>query len=87
MIAAELEVDPHQLHTVLERHVRDHIAEQVRPNFADHHREMLLMLKALRDRPLMVGTAEVLVDAARYITTVQLVLMGAREGRALKQHR
>jgi hypothetical protein len=27
MIAAELEVDPHQLHTVLERHVRDHLAE------------------------------------------------------------
>jgi hypothetical protein len=53
---------------------------------ADHHRSML---KALRDRPLMVGTAEVLVDAARYITTVQLVLllMGAHEGRALKQHR
>jgi hypothetical protein len=34
MIAAELEVDPHQLHTVLERHVRDHLAElaEVRPN-------------------------------------------------------
>jgi hypothetical protein len=27
MIAGELEVDPHQLHTVLERHVRDHLAE------------------------------------------------------------
>jgi hypothetical protein len=27
MIAAELEVDPHQAHTVLERHVRDHLAE------------------------------------------------------------
>jgi hypothetical protein len=27
MIAAELEVDPHTLHTVLERHVRDHLAE------------------------------------------------------------
>jgi hypothetical protein len=27
MIAAELEVDPHQLHTVLERYVRDHLAE------------------------------------------------------------
>ena len=34
MIAAELEVDSHQLHTVLERHVRDHLAElaEVRPN-------------------------------------------------------
>ena len=34
MIAAELEVDPHQLHTVLERHVRDHLGElaEVRPN-------------------------------------------------------
>ena len=34
MMAAELEVDTHQLHTVLERHVRDHLAElaEVRPN-------------------------------------------------------
>src|SRR5919106_1733636 len=34
MIAAELGVDAHQLHTVLERHVRDHLAElaEVRPN-------------------------------------------------------
>ncbi|MGH6900192.1 MAG: hypothetical protein ACREJ5_27190, partial [Geminicoccaceae bacterium] len=34
MIAAELEVDQHRLHTVLERHVRDHLAElaEVRPN-------------------------------------------------------
>jgi hypothetical protein len=34
MMAAELEVDPHQLHAVLERHVRDHLAElaEVRPN-------------------------------------------------------
>jgi hypothetical protein len=34
MIAAELEVDPHQLHTVLELQVRDHLAElaEVRPN-------------------------------------------------------
>jgi hypothetical protein len=34
MIAAELEVDPHQLHRVLERHVCDHLAElaEVRPN-------------------------------------------------------
>jgi hypothetical protein len=27
MMAAELEVDQHQLHTVLERHVRDHLGE------------------------------------------------------------
>jgi hypothetical protein len=34
VIAAELEVDPHQLHTVLERHVREHLAEfaEVRPS-------------------------------------------------------
>jgi hypothetical protein len=34
IIAAELEVDPHQLHTVLDRHVRDHLAEltEVRPS-------------------------------------------------------
>jgi len=34
MIAAELEVDPHRLHTMLERHVRDHLAglAEVRPN-------------------------------------------------------
>jgi DNA primase len=34
MIAAELEVDAHKLHTCLERHVRGHLAElaEVRPN-------------------------------------------------------
>jgi hypothetical protein len=34
VMAAELEVDPHQLHTVLERHVRDHLAElaELRPS-------------------------------------------------------
>jgi hypothetical protein len=34
MMAAELEVDPHQLHTVLERQVREHLNElaEVRPN-------------------------------------------------------
>jgi hypothetical protein len=34
MIAAQLEVDPHKLHTVLERHVCDHLAElaEVRPS-------------------------------------------------------
>jgi hypothetical protein len=34
MMAAEVEVDPHKLHTALERHVREHLAElaEVRPN-------------------------------------------------------
>jgi hypothetical protein len=34
MMAAELEVDAHRLHTVLERHLRDHLAElaEVRPS-------------------------------------------------------
>jgi hypothetical protein len=34
MIAAELEVDAHKLHTVLERHVREHLAElaEIRPS-------------------------------------------------------
>jgi hypothetical protein len=36
------------------------------------------MLKALRHHPLMVGTAELLVDAVRYvaIVLVMLVLLG-----------
>ena len=33
------------------------------------------MLKALRQHPLMVGTAEVLLDAARYVTIVLIVLL------------
>ena len=33
------------------------------------------MLKALRHHPLVAGTAEVLVDAARYVTIVLLVLL------------
>jgi len=34
MIAAEVEVDQHRLHSVLERHVRDHLAElaEIRPS-------------------------------------------------------
>jgi hypothetical protein len=34
MIAAEAEVDAHKLHTVLARHVRDHLVElaEVRPS-------------------------------------------------------
>ena len=33
------------------------------------------MLKALRHHPRMVAMAEVLVDAARYVTIVLLVLL------------
>ena len=33
------------------------------------------MLKALRHHPLMVGTAEVLVEAARYIAIMAVVLL------------
>ena len=33
------------------------------------------MLKALRHHPLMVGTAEVLVDAIRYVTIVLVMLL------------
>jgi hypothetical protein len=33
-MAAELEMDPHRVHTALERHVRDHLGElaEIRPN-------------------------------------------------------
>jgi hypothetical protein len=33
------------------------------------------MLKALRQHPLMVGTPEVLLDAARYVTIVLIVIV------------
>jgi hypothetical protein len=33
------------------------------------------MLKALRQHPLLVGTAEVLTDAARYVAIVLVMLM------------
>ena len=33
------------------------------------------MLKALRRHPLMVGTGEVLVDAARYLAVMLIVLL------------
>jgi hypothetical protein len=33
------------------------------------------MLKALRQHPLLDGTAEVLLDAARYVAIVLLVLL------------
>jgi len=33
------------------------------------------MLKALRHHPVMVGTLEVLVDAARYVAIVLVVLL------------
>jgi hypothetical protein len=34
IMAAELEMDPHRVHTALERHVRDHLGElaEIRPN-------------------------------------------------------
>jgi hypothetical protein len=40
-----------------------------------HHLENRFMLKALRHHPLVIGTGEVLVDAARYVTIVLLVLL------------
>ena len=33
------------------------------------------MLKALRQHPLLVGTAEVLVDAVRYVAIMLVVLL------------
>ena len=33
------------------------------------------MLKALRHHPLMVGTAEVLADAVRYVAIMLIVLL------------
>jgi hypothetical protein len=36
---------------------------------------MRFMLKALRHHPLLVGTVEVLVDAARYVAIVLVVLL------------
>jgi hypothetical protein len=36
---------------------------------------MRFMLKAPRHHPVMVGTVEVLVDAARYVAIVLLVLL------------
>jgi hypothetical protein len=33
------------------------------------------MLKALRQHPMVVGTAEVLVDAARYVAIMAVVLL------------
>jgi hypothetical protein len=40
-----------------------------------HYLETRLMLKALRQHPLLAGTAEVLLDAARYVSIVLLVLL------------
>ena len=37
------------------------------------------MLKALRHHPLLAGTAEVLVDATRYLAVVLLVLLMLRQ--------
>jgi hypothetical protein len=36
---------------------------------------MRSMLKALRHHSVMVGTAEVLLDAARYVTIVLIVIV------------
>jgi hypothetical protein len=36
---------------------------------------MRLMLKALRHYPLLAGTAEVLVDAARYVAVMLIMLL------------
>jgi hypothetical protein len=36
---------------------------------------MRFMLKALRHHPLMVGTAEVLVEAARYVAIMLAVFL------------
>jgi hypothetical protein len=33
------------------------------------------MLKALRQHPMVVGTAEVLVDAARYVAIMAVLLL------------
>ena len=37
------------------------------------------MLKALRDHPLLVGTAEVLGDAVRYVAIMLVVLLLLRQ--------
>jgi hypothetical protein len=36
---------------------------------------MQFMLKVLRDRPLMVGTAELLADAVRYVAVMLVVFL------------
>jgi hypothetical protein len=36
---------------------------------------MRFMLKVLRNNPLLAGTAEVLVDAARYVAIMLIVLL------------
>jgi hypothetical protein len=40
---------------------------------------MRFMLKVLRHHPLTVGTAEVLVDAARYVAIVLVMLLLLRQ--------
>jgi hypothetical protein len=82
MIAAELEVDAHKLHTVLDRHVREHLASlaEVRRTCVDRpHQEMRFMLKALRHHQMMIGMVEVLADAVRYVATVLLVVLLLRQ--------
>ena len=50
-----------------------------RPPFVDrHYPELQFMLRALRQRPLLVNTAEVLAAAVRYVAVmlVFIVLLG-----------
>ena len=42
---------------------------------ADRHQEIGLMLRTLRQHPLLVGMAEVLADAVRYVAIVLVVLV------------
>ena len=79
IVAAELEVDTHKLHTVLERHVREHLARARRdpaePAVIVTRQEIELMLRTLRRHPLFVGTGEVLVDGIRYVAVVLVLLV------------
>jgi hypothetical protein len=81
MIAAELEVDPHQLHTGA-RTPRPGSPRRARRGAAEPaliaREETWLLLKALRHHPLVVGTAEVLGDSIRYVAImlVMLLLLG-----------
>jgi hypothetical protein len=41
----------------------------------EHHQGIKLVLRTLLQRPLLVGTTEVLVDAVRYAAIVLVVLL------------
>jgi hypothetical protein len=60
------------------RDQRDGRAPRGRTFVDEHHQGIKLVLRTLRQHPLLVGTAEVLTDAARYIaiTPVVLLLLG-----------